>query len=80
MSVTILNHDLLMSENLERMDTVHSNEKYFLKKVVESRSKVNETEIKVTNYINICLLQSQFTVYIGGSYSQLLEDSSRKDT
>lgn len=28
MSVTILNHDLLMSENLERMDTVHSNEKY----------------------------------------------------
>lgn len=80
MSVTILNHDLLMSENLERMDTVHSNEKY-KKKVVESRSKVNETEKKVTNYINICLLQSQFTVYIGGSYSQLLEkDSSRKDT
>lgn len=81
MSVTILNHDLLMSENLERMDTVHSNEKY-KKKVVESPSKVNETEkIRVTNYINICLLQSQFTVYIGGSYSQLLEkDSSRKDT
>lgn len=81
MSVTILNHDLLMSENLERMDTVHSNEKY-KKKVAESPSKVNETEkIRVTNYINICLLQSQFTVYIGGSYSQLLEkDSSRKDT
>lgn len=47
MSVTILNHDLLMSENLERMDTVHSNEKYKKKKkVVESRSKVNETEKK----------------------------------
>lgn len=48
MSVTILNHDLLMSENLERMDTVHSNEsiKKKKKKVVESRSKLNETEIK----------------------------------
>lgn len=32
MSVTILNHDLLMSENLERMDTVHSNGKHFIKK------------------------------------------------
>lgn len=32
MSVTILNHDLLMSENFEHMDTVHSNEKYSGKK------------------------------------------------
>lgn len=82
MSVTILNHDLLMSENLERMDTVHSNEKYKKKKSswISIKSKWNRKK-KVTNYINICLLQSQFTVYIGGSYSQLLEkDSSRKDT
>lgn len=63
------------------MDTVHSNEKY-QKKVVESidQKEINKKKV-LTNYINICLLQSQFTVYIGGSYSQLLEkDSSRKDT
>lgn len=43
MSVTILNHDLLMSENLERMDTVHSNGKHFIKKekILGKMSKKN---------------------------------------
>lgn len=67
------------------MDTVHINEKYQKKSLdrsikKEMKTKTNQRKV-LTNYINICLLQSQFTVYIGGSYSQLLEkDSSRKDT
>lgn len=50
-------------------------------KLLDLDQKEMEQKKKVTNYINVCLLQSQFTVYIGGSYSQLLEkDSRRKDT
>lgn len=69
MSVTILNHDLLTSENFEHMDTVHGNEKY--SKIRRNQSCWISSERKwngnkVTNYINICLLQSRFTVYIGG--------------
>lgn len=81
MSVTILNHDLLMSENLKHMDTVHNNGKHFnwkerkyfrkMKRKMEkwncwvskkwnrTRNR-NKAKWKVTNYINICLLQSQF--------------------
>lgn len=47
MSVTILNHDLLMSENFEHMDTAHSHEKY---SKIKKKSKSLDLDRKEMNW------------------------------